>query len=355
MLTLFLFVYIYSEGNKLTGYTRTIDDSVRNKDDKRKRQRQAAKERKAEEKVRKLEDLKRAKNVKKQEIFDKLKQIQEITGNKTVGFDEIDLETDFNPEDYDQKMETMFSDNYYAGDENEKPVFDDDIDLGDIEGLSDDAASGTEDDAEEEEEEVAEEEEAYAPIPEEEEGYEGYDQEGYYDEYGYGEGEDEDILMDADYLPGGENFGKAPPNKKETKKERAQREKEEKKLTKKARADGINTASAALQAARTMLDADKKKDFNTYLDDYYQLDYEDMVRPVHLFFSPLVHCPSLLGWFCSYLFFIFLGWRFAHALQVPQGQAFCFWFDTRRDFVGRRQGLERVCIAQEVCSLQTFG
>lgn len=65
------------------GYARTVDDSVRNKDDKRKRQRQAAKERKQEEKVKKLEDLKRAKNIKKKEIFDRLKQIQEITGNKS--------------------------------------------------------------------------------------------------------------------------------------------------------------------------------------------------------------------------------------------------------------------------------
>ncbi|GJJ69454.1 protein KRI1 [Entomortierella parvispora] len=289
-----------AEGNKLTGYSRTIDDSVRNKDDKRKRQRQAAKERKAEEKVRKLEELKRAKNLKKQEIFDKLKQIQEITGNKTVGFDEIDLETEFNPEDYDQKMESMFSDKYYEGDENEKPVFDDDIDLGDIEDLSDDAASGAEDNDEaedqEEEEEVAEEEEVYAPIPEDEEGYEGYDQEGYYDEYGYGEGgEEEDILMDADYLPGGENYGKPPPNKKETKKERAQREKEEKKLAKKARADGIKTAAAALQAARTTLDADKKKDFNTYLDDYYQLDYEDMVGDLPTRFKYHKVKPSAFG------------------------------------------------------------
>lgn len=65
------------------GYSRTVDDSVRNKDDSRKRQRQAAKERKKEEKVKKLEELKRAKNLKKKEIFDRLKQIQEITGNKS--------------------------------------------------------------------------------------------------------------------------------------------------------------------------------------------------------------------------------------------------------------------------------
>ncbi|KAF9179007.1 KRRI-Interacting protein 1, partial [Haplosporangium sp. Z 767] len=71
-----------AEADKLTGYSRTIDDSVRNKDDKRRRQRKAAKERKKLEKVQQLEELKRAKNIKKQEIFNKLKQIQEITGNK---------------------------------------------------------------------------------------------------------------------------------------------------------------------------------------------------------------------------------------------------------------------------------
>ncbi|KAI8604609.1 KRI1-like family C-terminal-domain-containing protein [Dissophora ornata] len=215
-----------AEGNSLTGYTRTIDDSVRNKDDKRKRQRTAAKERKKEEKTRQLEDLKRAKNVKKQEIFNKLKQIQEITGNKTVGFDEIDLETDFNPEDYDQKMESMFSDKYYDGDENEKPVFDDDIDTADYEA-EDDNDNGSSS----------------------AEGGDGDDDEE--------QAETNDVMMDADYLPGGENYGK--PAKKETKKERAQREKEEKKQ------------------AKLALSQDKKKDFNSYLDEYYQLDYEDMV------------------------------------------------------------------------------
>ncbi|KAG0345985.1 hypothetical protein BG004_002681 [Podila humilis] len=271
-----------AEGNSLMGYSRTVDDSVRNKDDARKRQRQAAKERKKEEKVKKLEELKRAKNLKKKEIFDRLKQIQEITGNSTVGFNEIDLETDFNPEDHDQKMESMFSDMYYEGeDANVKPVFEDDIDTADYE---EDEEQEDNDASSDENQEVE-----AAPATEDEgyEGYEGYEgEDGYYDENGEyiayggdGGANEEDIMMDADYLPGGENFGKAPKN--ETKKQKAKREKEEKKLAKKqekqGRADGIRTAQAALEAARSTLDTDKKKDFNSYLDEYYQLDYEDMV------------------------------------------------------------------------------
>ncbi|KAK3819585.1 MAG: KRI1-like family C-terminal-domain-containing protein, partial [Benniella sp.] len=211
-----------AQGESLITYSRTIDDSVRNKDDRRKERRRAAKERKKEDKLRQMEELKRAKNLKKQEIFNKLKQIQEITGNKTVGFDEIDLETEFNPEDYDQKMENVFSNKYYEEDENVKPVFDDDIDTAEYE-LGDDLASA--------------------------------------DEASDGDDDaDEDILMDADYLPGGEKYEKKAAKQK------------------KGRDDGIKTAVAALEAARSTLDIDKeKKEFNSYLEDYYQLDYEDMI------------------------------------------------------------------------------
>ncbi|KAF8947835.1 hypothetical protein BGZ47_007644 [Haplosporangium gracile] len=285
------------EGDKLTGYSRTIDDSVRNADDKRKRQRKAAKERKNEEKIRQMEELKRAKNLKKQEIFNKLKQIQEITGNKTVGFDEIDLETEFNPEDYDQKMDRMFSDKYYAGDENEKPVFDDDIDTAAYEDGDDDKSDKEPEGAGARDEAEAYDEGTYPP--EYEEGYDEFG--GYYDEngdgyYGGEEGADgeEDIMMDADYMPGGENFGKAP--KKETKKERMKREKEEKKLAKMAEKGGkARTAVAALETAKSLLDEDKKKDFNEYLDEYYQLDYEDMVGDLPTRFKYSRVKPSTFG------------------------------------------------------------
>lgn len=205
------------------------------------------------------------------------------------------METEFNPEDYDQKMDKMFSDKYYAGDENEKPVFDDDIDTAAYENSDDDNSDNEVEGAEANDEEAeAYEEESYPPEYEE-----GYDESGgYYDEngdgyYGGEEGE-EDIMMDADYMPGGENFGKAP--KKETKKERLKREKEEKKLAKMAEKGGkARTAVEALEAAKSLLDDDKKKNFNEYLDEYYQLDYEDMVGDLPTRFKYSRVKPSTFG------------------------------------------------------------
>ena len=50
----------------------------------------------------------------------------EITGNAEIGFKEEDLEGDFDPEKFDEAMQSVFNDDYY-GHENdtEKPVFSD--------------------------------------------------------------------------------------------------------------------------------------------------------------------------------------------------------------------------------------
>ena len=50
-----------------------------------------------------------------------------------IGFDEIDLEADYDPEKYDQEMSNVFNDDYYQSqDPQKKPVFDDDIDISDL-------------------------------------------------------------------------------------------------------------------------------------------------------------------------------------------------------------------------------
>ncbi|KAK9768491.1 Kinetochore protein Spc24 [Basidiobolus ranarum] len=204
-------------------HARSIDDSVRRKDNRRKEKRQAIQERKKEEKQKKMEELKRLKNLKKQEIYEKLKKIQEITGNNSVGFDEVDLDGEFDPNQHDEKMGTLFDDKYYEEDENKKPVFDDDIDITDIVT------------------EEADEEPVKETGKKGKKNKKGKEIEEKSVDPNQWNAEDDDFIMDADYLPGGEYFEEeAKPKKGKEKKS-------------------------------------KKRPMDEYLDDYYQLDYEDMI------------------------------------------------------------------------------
>jgi len=236
-------------GTQLITHSRNIEDSMRRKNNTRKQKRENAKQRKLEEKKRREEELKRLKNLKKQEIINKLKQIQEITGNKSVGFDDIDIEGDFNPEEYDKKMEDVFNDEYYNDeDANIKPEFADDIDIDDI---------------------VPKEElEEYNNTNEAGNGEEAYPEEQYNEEEQYNpnsNANDDDFIMDADYLPGGQYYGTNETGKK--KKLSKKQLKKEKKLAKKKQKQLANQVPAA----------DPNKSLNEYLDEYYQLDYEDMI------------------------------------------------------------------------------
>ncbi|KAI9219429.1 KRI1-like family C-terminal-domain-containing protein [Blastocladiella britannica] len=115
-------------------HARAVPDSVRRPDDKRKRARDARNDRKEAEKLQKQEELKRLKNLKRDEILAKLREIQEITGNEDVGFDEVDIEAEFDPDQWDSKMSQVFNDDYYskADAEYEKPEWDEDIDIDDL-------------------------------------------------------------------------------------------------------------------------------------------------------------------------------------------------------------------------------
>ncbi|CAG7816520.1 unnamed protein product [Allacma fusca] len=110
-------------------YPRTVESSLRRSEDKRKRQREAAKERKDAEKEKKREEIQRLKALKRNEILEKLKQLESITGDPKLTFEDEDIEGDFDPEAHDRKMQKIFSDEFYGQDDEEKPVFPSDEEL----------------------------------------------------------------------------------------------------------------------------------------------------------------------------------------------------------------------------------
>ncbi|KAI6206553.1 Protein KRI1-like protein [Aphelenchoides besseyi] len=104
-------------------FPRTIKESVRQTDTTRKEARDRRKLRKEEEKQQKREEIKQLKSMKKSEIEEKLRKLREITGDKNIN----DLQTDFDPAEYDKRMKDVFTNDYYENtkDDEVKPVFSD--------------------------------------------------------------------------------------------------------------------------------------------------------------------------------------------------------------------------------------
>lgn len=106
--------------DRVMGHPRVVEGSVRKKESSRKKQRKSKEELNARAKQEQAEELKHLKNLKKKEIAEKLAKIQMVAGIEggaacKLGAD--DLEEDFDPEDYDRKMQVMFDDNYYGAEE----------------------------------------------------------------------------------------------------------------------------------------------------------------------------------------------------------------------------------------------
>ena len=89
----------------IKSYPRTVADSMRRKDTKRKEKRDEYKKRKEAEKQRKKEEIKRLKNLKRKEIQDKIEKLKRITGNFDLKLNVEDLDKDFDPEEYENKMQ----------------------------------------------------------------------------------------------------------------------------------------------------------------------------------------------------------------------------------------------------------
>ncbi|GIX68212.1 protein KRI1 homolog [Caerostris extrusa] len=104
-------------------YPRTVGDSLRRTNNKRKQKREEYTDRKKKEKEQKREELKRLKALKRKEIEEKFLKLKEASGQEELIFGESDIESDFNPDKHDQKMREMFNEDYYNIEEGNRPEF----------------------------------------------------------------------------------------------------------------------------------------------------------------------------------------------------------------------------------------
>lgn len=239
---------------QVTSYARGKDaqqNSVRRVEDKRKREREERKARKEEEKRLKREELDRLRDLKRGQLREKLKQLKEAAGSANVDFDVEKLEGDFDAEEHDRMM-AVFGDAYYdeEGDdygpddfEGGKPSWADDIDIDDI--LAD---------------EEREEEEAGGKKSK--------------------KGKKDKKRGAADMDVDGEDEEDVEGDQKLSKKER-------KKLKKKAkRAEKLGAAatngegepsSSSFSSALPQTDAERRAIATRLIDEYRDLDYEDVI------------------------------------------------------------------------------
>ncbi|CDU22265.1 related to KRI1-KRRI-Interacting protein 1 [Sporisorium scitamineum] len=270
-------------------YSRTPKDSARREDNTRKRKREERAARKDEEKRLKMQELSRLKNLKRQEIVDKLKKLREVTGSSAVDLDSLDLEADFDPDAHDKAMEKAFGDQYYQDDDDEKPSWDDDINIDDI-------------------------------IAEHEANTASSNKKGKKAKQSHAAAEEDDdrIEMDADFLDGDD----AAPAEAGGSKEAVLRarladkklsKKERKKLKKKLKAalsksstggdasdsdadaadDGVDVS--AMDADAPTNPTDKKAMAKEMIDSYYNLDYEDMIGDLPTRFKYTQVAPADYG------------------------------------------------------------
>jgi len=211
-------------------YPRTIANSLRRQDDSRRLKREDLKERKQREKDQKKEDLKQLKKFKLKEIQDKLEQLRAITGNPTLPFQDEDLDEDFDPDQHDAQMSKAFDDDYYGVDEgDQKPEFPYDEEL-DNENWDE---------------------------------YAGQDQAGPSTSHSNWEDqphcEDANFNMDCDYDPNQANMDEMIDMSRSRKSRRK------------------SVFAKKLESKKPTFNPEEHPNYEEYLEEYYKLDYEDII------------------------------------------------------------------------------
>ncbi|XP_034945518.1 protein KRI1 homolog [Chelonus insularis] len=216
-------------------YPRTMENSLRKKDTRRAQKRAEVKKRKEEEKIRMKEELKQLKALKRKEIMDKIAQLKEITGNDDLNLDSIDFDSDFDPNEHDKKMQQIFNEEYYNnGEDNVKPEFpelDQELEIErDWDNVDPNAVKNAE----------------------------NYD----YDD-NQPHCEDPDFNMDADYDPN---------NKSNLEQELVDNSRKKRKRKSKF--------AKLIATEKPKFDPKLHSSFMEYFDQYYALDYEDMIGDI---------------------------------------------------------------------------
>ncbi|XP_072775977.1 protein KRI1 homolog [Taeniopygia guttata] len=206
-------------------FPRHVPTSVRRRDERRKEKREQTRERKRKERARRREELKQLKNLKRQELAARIARIRHASSSAAFGLSRSLLLEDFDPARHDRLMAEWFGEEYYGREEEEKPQFEEE------EGLDDDwnwdAWTGREEPPREP------------------------------------HCEDPDFVMDADYVPEAPPDpaappGRAPPEVTFGRKRRKTRFRE------------------ALEREKPPFDP-ASGPFEQYLDEFYALDFEDVV------------------------------------------------------------------------------
>lgn len=88
-----------------------ILSTARRGDERRKKERERKREAKEAEKKMEMEEIARLRNLKRMELEERIRRIEGIAG--AGGWTEKDLEGDFDPEEWDSRMQGVFDDEYY--------------------------------------------------------------------------------------------------------------------------------------------------------------------------------------------------------------------------------------------------